>query len=359
MKPSHRLLLCGISHNSAKDEVCGCFGVDAARKATIEAALAGCAEACGFTVLSTCNRMELYVSVKSDDEGNFARNILINNLKFDSEAFELNGYVMRDRDAACHLMEVCAGLDSEMIGETEIMGQVKQAYADASARGFADALIHRVFQKSFSAAKHARETSGICIGQATLGSVAAERARRIYGDFSKETVLVVGSGRVGSDVANSLKIRGAKEIVITSRAIEHSESLAIEIGAKSAPFDEWPRIFANAGIAIFCTSSPDCVLTKEIAKTVMSQRRVSNLLIVDLSVPANVEPSVGDLPDVFLYTFDDLARAVNENLAQRKGEIEACKSDIAARASALWNDVAKRVEAASEGSLRHFSKLEG
>ena len=342
MKASCKLLLLGLSHASVKGESHTCFGVDENRRKSLELLLDGCVELNGRVVLNTCNRMELYASLKKSGTEDSVKNAFFNGSGLAGVDFERDGYLLCDEDAVRHLMEVCAGLDSRMIGETEILGQVKQAYAEASGRGFADAVLHHIFQKSFSAAKHARENSGISVGRTSLGSVASEVARRIYGDFSRCKVLVVGSGRVGTDVAGALKIRGARDICVASRTRSHSETLATEIGAAAVDFEKWADAFRLSDIAIFGTSSGGLLLTRKIVEAVMKERRGRNLLVIDLAVPKNVETAVGNLPDVFLYTFENLADAVNESLRGREREIDVCRTDLADRAFSLWKDTARR-----------------
>jgi glutamyl-tRNA reductase len=337
-----QLYLIGASHNSAPLGLRECMSLDSDRRASLDAALLKIEGLSGSVVLNTCNRVELYLAAETPGPINTARDIFGRITGLDAAGFARYGYEKRGREAALHLMEVCAGLDSQMIGETEIMGQVKQAYAAATERGGVGPVLHRLFQKSFQAAKWAREHSGVGLGQVSLGAVAVELSRRIHGDLSASRVMIVGSGQVGADVARALQLRGARDIVVTSRTPGHADALATEIKARTAPFANWQDDLASCDIAILCTSSPAPLLGQDAVRAIMGKRRARPLFIIDLAVPLDAEPSIGDLPDVFLYTFADLAATANENMKGRMHEVDACRKDLSARAERLWADLEKR-----------------
>ncbi|HNX04771.1 MAG TPA: glutamyl-tRNA reductase [Opitutales bacterium] len=336
-----KLVAAGASHRSSPQALLSSMNLDAAGRTALAARIAATPGITGAVLLSTCNRLELYAA--GDDPA-----ALQTALREFSGATGISGdsggsgFVFNDAQAVQHLMEVSAGIDSEMVGETEILGQVKQAYEAASAADRAGTVLHRLFQKSFQAAKMAREKSGIGHGQVSLGAVAAELARRIHGDLSQCRVLVVGSGQVGTDVARSLVLRGVRELVVSSRTLAHSEALATETGARSIPFAEWPDILPESGVAIFCTASPSVILTREALRSAMKKRRDEPLFILDLAMPPDVEAGPGELDGVFLYTFADLAAAANENRAGRMAEVDACRRMLAERAQSLWNDLERR-----------------
>ena len=336
-----QLLLVGASYKSVPAGSTACLNLDPLRRATLEVALAGVA-GLSSVVVTTCNRVELYCAATAKEPLDAAQDCFCNATGIEAANLEKHGIRMTGAEAARHLMEVCAGLDSQMIGETEIMGQVKQAYADASTHGSVGPVLHRLFQKSFQAAKHARETSGVGAGQVSLGAVAAELARRIHGDLGQSRVIVVGSGQIGADVAKALGLRGARNIVVTSRSPKHSGRLAQEIGAQTVPFEIWQETLPECDIAIFCTAAPTTLLSREAAANAVAKRRGRPVFFIDLAVPLNVEPPVGMLPDVFLYTFADLAAAANENMRGRMKEVEVCRRDLSERATKLWDDIQHR-----------------
>jgi glutamyl-tRNA reductase len=318
------------------------MSLDPARRASLELALAGVPGLSGYVVLNTCNRVELYAASLQEDALAKAREAFGRVTGLTVAGASQYGYEKSGHEAVLHLMEVCAGLDSQMIGETEILGQVKQAYQAATIRGGVGPVLHRLFQKSFQAAKWAREHSGVGCGQVSLGAVAVELARRIHGELTSSRVVIVGSGQVGADVAWALQLRGARDIVVTSRTSGHADSLANEITARTAPFDRWQEELASCDIAILCTSSPTSLLSRDTVRSLMARRKTRPLFLLDLAMPLDAEPSIGDLPDVFLYTFSDLAAAANENMKGRMHEVDACRADLSQRADKLWADIERR-----------------
>lgn len=336
------LLLVGASHRSAPLGLRECMSLGPDRKAALETALSGVAGLSGFVVLCTCNRVELYCASAGNAACDEAEQVFLAATGLGSAGAEQFGYRMYGVDAVRHLVEVCAGLDSEMIGETEIMGQVRTAYEAAAARGCVGPVLHRLFQKGFHAARAARESSGIGTGQLKLGAVAAEIARRIHGDLSRCEVLLVGSGQVGTDVARSLTVRGIGRMCVTSRTAENASRLAGEIGATVVTFEDWKARLVSCDVAILCTAAPTAVLNRADVRAAMSARRGRPLFLLDLAMPLDVEPSVRSQADVFLYTFADLAKVANENRQGRMGEVNACRAAAAERAERLWKGLCAR-----------------
>lgn len=341
MEGALQLMVLGVSHKSAPLGVRECLSLDPARRSGLLEGLAAI-PGLGSVLLCTCNRVELYLAGEEPSALVAARALFGRITGLDLVGFERHGYELSGKAAAQHLMEVCAGLDSQMIGETEIMGQVKQAYQAASEQGGVGPVLHRLFQKSFQAAKWAREHSGIGVGQVSLGAVAVELSRRIHGDLSASRVMIVGSGQVGADVARALQIRGARDIIVTSRTGAHADALAAEICARTVPFASWQENLASCDIAILCTASPGVVLVRDAVKLIMSRRRARPLFLIDLAMPLDAEPSIAALPNVFLYTFADLAATANENRKGRAREVEFCRADLMERAARLWEDLGRR-----------------
>lgn len=337
-----QLCLLGASHRSAPLGLRECMSLDPSRRASLELALAGVTGLSGFVVLNTCNRVELYAAAANAEAVTQAREVFGRITGLTVAGASQYGYALSGGDAVLHLMSVCAGLDSQMIGETEILGQVKQAYQAATLRGGVGPVLHRLFQKSFQAAKWAREHSGVGSGQVSLGAVAVELSRRIHGDLAASRVMIVGSGQVGADVARALQLRGARDIVVTSRTSGHADVLANEITARTVPFARWQEELGSCDIAILCTASPTAVLSRETVRNLMARRKTRPLFLLDLAMPLDAEPSIGELPDVFLYTFSDLAAAANENMKGRMHEVDACRADLAERAEKVWADIERR-----------------
>ncbi len=342
------LLLVGASHRSAPLGLRECMSLDAARRDALSKELSALERLDGFLLLCTCNRVELYALADDASALERAEELFCKATGLGVAGLERYGYRRRGADVALHLMQVCSGLDSQMIGETEILGQVKQAYAEAAEKGQLCAALHRLFQKSFQAAKWAREHSGVCLGQVSLGAVAVELARRIHGDLDKSRIMVVGSGQVGADVARAMKLRGAGDIVVTSRTAGHAQALSESIGARVIDFSSWKDEITESDIVILCTSSPAVVLSRDEVRSAMNRRAVRPLFLIDLAVPHDVDESVADLSDVFLYSFSDLADMANENMRGRMAEVDLCREFIMQKATSLWEDLQRRVNGACE-----------
>jgi glutamyl-tRNA reductase len=340
-----QLFLVGANHRSAMLRAQGCAALDADARQLLHASLmeAGVGQA---VTVTTCNRAELYFAPSEGCDPGAAAAIFARALGLAPAALREHGYAMQGADAVRHLMEVCAGLDSQMLGETEILGQVKQAYARAVEDGSCGPMLHRLFQKSFQASKLARQLSGICIGQTSLGAVAAELARRVHGDLARSAVLVVGAGQVGTDVARALTLRGAQDVSLCSRRIEKGRAVAHSIGAKALDYEDWKAMLPHCDVAVFCTSSPCAILGSKEVSALMDRRRARPLFILDLAMPLNVESAVAELPDVYLYTFADMAAMANENYEGRLGQVEKCREIIAQRAASLWEELVERESAA-------------
>ncbi len=340
----------GASHRDGAAAFHKASHLTPSEKKALAASLAAMPGVTGLVLLSTCNRLEAYLA---GEEGALERALAAFSAGTGLCADASSGGVHRGAQAVRHLMEVAAGLQSEMIGETEILGQVKGAYEAACAEKRADWALHRVFQKSFQAAKLARETSGVGHGQVSLGAVAAELARRIHGDLAQCRVLLVGSGQVGTDVAQALAARGVGGLAVSSRTQAHCEALAAETRAECISFDAWPEALAQADVAIFCTAAPGAVLSLETLKSAMRKRRGKSLFLLDLAVPPDVEKGAGELEGVFLYNFTDLAAAANENRRGRMAEIEACRHLLAERAQKLWEEIERRGAGQGDGEAAH------
>ena len=345
MPPDPGLHLVGASHRTAPMEIRECLTLDDARRDELYARLQAQRDLPELVVLSTCNRVELYSVARSAEAREAVRHHYCAVTGLQPETLPRYGMDRDGRDAARHLMEVCAGLDSQMIGEPEILGQAKQAYAHATARGLAGPVMHRLFQKSFQAAKWVRTNSGIGVGQVSLGNIAADLARRIYGNLAQSRVLVLGSGKVGADVARCLNKRGVHEIVVTSRSAGRSEKLAADVGARAIPFTDWGSLVQESDIIVCCTAAPHLILTKAEVAAAIHHRPARPLFLIDLAVPRDVDPAAARIPNVFLYTFDNLAALANENLKGRMSEVEAARQILHERADRVWDELSGKLNA--------------
>jgi glutamyl-tRNA reductase len=238
-------------------------------------------------------------------------------------------YELRDRDCIQHLWEVVCGLDSMVIGETEILGQVKEAYLAAQQAGATGIALNRLFQKAFSAAKHIRSATAITRGSTSVGSVAVDLAGKIFRDLNACTVMVIGTGEMSEATAKALRSRGAGAILVCSRTHERAEALANQLQGRAISYEQWPVEFAAVDIVISSTAAPHPIITNEKLLPLMKQRRQRALFLIDIAVPRDIERACGELENVFLYDIDDLQQIAQQNVVAREREIATCRTMIA------------------------------
>lgn len=335
-----RLFVLGATHHTAPLAVREKLTLAehaAARLHTELAALPGLRE---FTLLNTCNRVEFYGVAVNGDAAVRVQSLFCAHQQFDVAEFEKIRLSLRGRETIRHLLEVAAGLDSQMLGETEIFGQVKQAYASAQSRGSTGPVLNRVFQKAFQAAKHVRTNTAITEGQVSVANVAVELASNIFGDLRETRVLLLGAGEIGEKTARAFQSRGAASITVASRNFERAMDLATSLGASAMPFEQRHSRLGEFDIVVCATSAPGTVVDGEPTSAAMRKRPARPLFFIDLALPRDVDPAVADLQNVFLYNLDDLAKIADENRAAREAEIAKCRAIVTAKADALWQQVA-------------------
>jgi glutamyl-tRNA reductase len=273
-------------------------------------------------ILSTCNRVEVYAACEELDR---ARGDLVSFIAqfhgIDPRQLTPHSYERVDLDAARHLFRVAAGLDSLVVGEPQILGQVKEALAFSTSAQAAGPVMHRLFHSSFATGKRVRSETNLGSGAVSIGYAAVALARKIFGNLAGRQVLVVGAGEMGKLTAIHMKAQGVHRITIVSRTMTHAAQTAEAIGgATVAPWDDMDAALTAADIVITATGATAPILTKAHIETVMRPRRNRPLFIIDIAVPRDVEGAAGEIEEVFLYNIDDLQATVNENLARRAEE---------------------------------------
>ena len=328
------LYAAGISHECADADAIGAFGIEKDACSIAEKLIMETSGSPEILVLSTCNRVEIYFVARSEiDCEKIARTYARTAAKnADPDAFARLKYVKKNADAVRHLFEVASGLLSKMTGETEILGQVKAAYARAAAAGHCGPILNAVFQKANQCAKWVRTNTDIGRGKISLGSVASELADRIFDDISKAKILLVGSGEAGKLVAEALYLRGAKDITVASRTRANADALAAEIGVSSAELSDSLAALPNYDITVCASFSQQPLIAKNDVQTAVEKRGGKPMFLIDLAVPRNIEADCGDVDDAYLYNLEDLSRIANENMAARRAEIESARAAIAEKA---------------------------
>jgi len=337
------LFLLGASHQTAPLELREKLALAGDKLAALHGELQSLAGLSEFAVLNTCNRVEIYGVAAQAEAVARLQAVLCALNQMDATVFEQIRIELHDRPAIQHLLEVAAGIDSQMVGETEILGQVKDAYAAAQTRGTTGPVLNRVFQKTFQAAKHVRTHTAIGEGQISVASVAVDLAVKIFGDLRRCRVLVLGAGEIGEKTARAFKSRAVGEMAVTSRRLQRAEDLARAFATRAIPFERVAEALPDFDIAVCSTAAPQAVVTRAMAASAMRRRAVRPLFLIDLAMPRNIDPGVADLPNVFLYNLDDLAKIAEENLALRQAETERVRALLAEKAEALWRQVEPRI----------------
>lgn len=343
------LFLIGASHHTAPLAVREKLAIDATKAAGLAERLRQTPGVREFVLLNTCNRVELYGVAEKPDALPHLSAAMCDTTGCTPAEFASASFQHQNHAAVTHLFAVASGLESQLLGETEILGQVKGAYDQALAQRWTGPVLNRVFQKTFQAAKHVRTNTAIGSGLTSIASVAVDLAGRIFGELSETKVLVVGAGDIGLKTVQAFQSRGATHITVASRTLAKAEEAAAAAGGWARSLAELPEALAAADIVASSTSSPDFVITRDLVAAAIKQRRARPLFLVDLALPRDVEPSAASIANVFLYNLDDLAKIAEQNRAQREAEIARCRAIIADRTAALWPQVAQSL---TQGSPR-------
>ncbi len=276
-------------------------------------------------LVSTCNRVEIYAACQDPIEGaHIAQGYL------ERRASRGLGEVLYRRvgaDAVRHAFRVASSLDSLVVGEPQILGQVKEAFEAATTAGTVGSLLGRCFTRAFAVAKRVRTETGIAEGTVSVSSIAAELATKIFGDLRTRRCLLLGAGDMGEAAAKSLAQTGAR-LVVVNRSPDKAEALAARCGGEARPYEVLPSELVKADVVITSTSTSHFVLTEELMRDVVRTRRHRPLFLIDIAVPRDVDPRCGKLDGVFLYDVDDLEKLADENLAARQQHVTAAEGIV-------------------------------
>jgi glutamyl-tRNA reductase len=322
------LFLLGVSHKTAPVDLRERLDFSSRDVGAAVEALATRSSAIESVVLSTCNRSEIYVASAAPDR---ARGDIVEFLaqyhELPADTFTPHLFSFQDADAARHLFRVAAGLDSLVVGEPQILGQVKDAFQAASTRRCTGPVLTKLFHWSFGVGKRVRSETALGEGAVSISFAAVALARKIFGRLNGRRVLVIGAGEISSLTAQHLRAHGVGEMGVTSRTAAHAEALAASVGGHVVPWNDFGAALATADIVVTATGSQRPILTRAHVEAVRGRRR-SPLFIIDVAVPRDVEPAVGDIEQVFLYNVDDLQTVVQENISRRASEIDRAESIV-------------------------------
>lgn len=361
LRPSSRLpmalLTLGLSHHtaplSARERLA--FTDAEVPEALLRLrALPGVAEA---AILSTCNRTEIFAVAAPEEEGR-----LLDWWRRERQApagsLEKHAYVLRDQGSVLHSLRVAAGLDSMVVGEPQILGQMKQAFAQAQGAASLGPVLSRLFQHAFAVAKLVRSRTEIGAHPVTIAYAAVQLAQHIFADLKSQTALLIGAGETVQLLAKHLKTRGVGRIVVANRSLERAQALAGALGGYAIGLDDLDTHLPEADIVISSTAARGHILGHEPVARALSKRRRKAVLMIDLAVPRDLDPAIAELEDVYLYTLDDLRAVIADNLKARGAAAQQAETLVEdyAREFERWLDsrdagaTIRRLRAQARGS---------
>ena len=269
-------------------------------------------------ILSTCNRTELYCNLASSDDAQRAVNWLSHYHALPLDQLQHYMYHYPDQKAVRHMLRVASGLDSMVLGEPQILGQVKTAYQAANKAGTLGSLLERLFQHTFSVAKRVRTDTAIGESPVSVAFAAVSLSKQIFADLSKQKALLIGAGETIELVARHLYENKIHRIIVANRTFERARSLATHYGGYAISLDEIPLHLAEADIVISSTASSTTLLDYDLVRQALKARRHRPMFMVDIAVPRDIDPKVAELADAYLYTVDDLQDIIAENIRSRQ-----------------------------------------
>lgn len=360
------LLVFGLNHRTAPIDVRERIVFDADRLPQALAALGAQAGIHEGLIISTCNRTELYCVAESDGA---ALPDWLASWSGGNPLLKDCLYRLEDADAVRHVFSVASGLDSLILGEPQILGQLKDAYRAAQQSGTAGSLLNRLFQTTFSVAKRVRTETAIGASAVSVASAGIQLARRIFTSFERHTALLVGAGDMIELAARHLHAQKLGRMIIANRSLDRAQRLAGGFKASAISLDALDAHLAQADIVVCSTASPGHVISLEATREAIELRRRRPVFMLDLAVPRDIDPRVGKLEDIYLYTLDDLREVIDENVRARReeaeaarvmieGEVERFMSGLKARdAVPLIRELRGQAEAAREQTLEQARRM--
>lgn len=318
-----KIVVLGLNHKTASVEVREklAFDAEAASRALCE--LKGRFPQAEFVLLSTCNRVELYCAGKQCQGADPDRlaEFLSEFQDIELDEFRQFLYAYENQDAVRHLLTVASSLDSLVVGEAQIIGQVKESYKLACAAKTTGKVLNRLFHCAFATSKQIYTTTSISNGRVSVAGVAVELARQLFADISSARIVVIGAGDMGQLLVQHLLQVGARDITVVNRSFDRGLKLAEDFGIRAGKWEQLEEQLIGANIAIASASVQDYLFRKESFKNVVARRKDGTLLIIDIAVPRNFEPSVNEFEGVYLYSVDDLTAVVEQNRKARERDM--------------------------------------
>ncbi|MDO8589057.1 MAG: glutamyl-tRNA reductase [Armatimonadota bacterium] len=316
------LVVIGLNHTTAPIDVRERLSVPESGLADALSRLKMCGCVTECCILSTCNRTEMYAVTESRDDDAVLIDFLSALTGVPKADFTDHLYTRSGHKAVDHLFRVSAGLDSMMLGEPQILGQVKSAYCVAGDCSCTGAVLNNLFQQALAVGKRARTETDIAKGAFSVGYAAVELANSIFGDLYGRRILIVGAGKMSENTAKRIISNGAGSVTVANRTFERARKLAEELGGVAVGFDALDQALIDADIVISSTGATEPIITRQTMAKLMRVRHERPVFLIDIAVPRDIEPEVGELDNVFLYNIDDLQDLVEQSVRERQKEIE-------------------------------------
>ena len=323
------ILCLGVSHKTANVQTREPFAVPEAELARAHGALLALPGIAEAVIVSTCNRVEFYAATDHPGEAMASLHRFVAERSGVAPCVPDPFFALDGVGSINHLFRVVSGLESMVIGETEILGQVKKSYAAAVAAGSTARHLNKLFQRAFNVAKEVRTQTSITRGPVSVGSVAVDLAEKIFGRLSTCHAMILGAGETSELTARALLSRGVKSIFVANRTFDRAAALAAEMGGEAIRFEESDRRYHDIDILISSTAAPHHIVTRAKLEPVMCQRPGRPLFVIDLAVPRDVEPAVNEIEGAYLYDIDSLQAIARQGMEVRRQEVVRCEELIA------------------------------
>ncbi|WP_027085350.1 glutamyl-tRNA reductase [Cohnella panacarvi] len=315
------LIVVGLNYRTAPVEIREKFALSESDLPKALQALKATTGILEGVIVATCNRTEIYAVVdRLHLCGHYIRSFMEQWFSVPRQQFNSHLYMYEDDRSVEHLFRVACGLDSMVIGETQILGQVRDAFLLAQEERATGTLFNRLFKQAITLAKRAHSDTSIGENAVSVSYAAVELGKRIFGRFDEKTIMIVGAGKMSELTAQHLHANGAEEVLVVNRTLENAQDLAKKFQGEALAFEEAMNRLKDVDIVISSTGAQRFVLTREQVEAAMASRKKKPLFLIDIAVPRDIEPSTGDIPNVFLYDIDDLEGIVENNIAKRRQE---------------------------------------
>ena len=324
------IVIVGLNHRSAPVEVRESVAFEKSYLYDALGRLRQDASVRETVILSTCNRVEVIATASESHPAieSIRRFLAEHEAGNGDSSLQDHLYAHRGADAVRHLFRVAASLDSMVVGEPQILGQLKEYYQAAQQAGTVGTVLHRLFHRAFFVAKRVRTETGIASRAVSVSSVAVEMARRIFDRFEDKTVMLIGAGKMGDLMARHLQRCGVKSVMVTNRTFERAVALAERIHGSPILFDDFPRYLKLADLVIGCAGAPEILIDAATVEKVLRERKQEAMFFIDVGDRRNFDPQINEVDNVYLYNIDDLKSVAEENLHERSHEAQRAETIV-------------------------------